>query len=63
MLATSDINGILRDIKYVWICIEYADVRLNKPDVLSVVSEALGYVLSLSTEQTGKDHSFNITIN
>ena len=63
MLATSDINGILRNIKYVRTCIEYADMRLNKPHVLSVVNEALGYVLNLSTEQTGKDHSFNITIN
>lgn len=55
-LGNPDFNSILKDLtgEYVWICIGYLNLCLNKPHVPSMVNEALGYVVNLTTEQMGK---------
>lgn len=49
-------NSILKGLieEYVWICIGYSNLCLNKPHVSSMVNEGLGYVGNLTTEQMGK---------
>lgn len=56
-LGNPGFNGTQKYLmeEYVWICTGYSNQWLNKPHVfLSMVKEALGYVVNLTTEQMGK---------
>lgn len=55
-LGNHDFNSIRKYLigEDVWLCIGYSNLCLYKPHVLSMVKEALGCVVNLTTEQMAK---------